>query len=137
MKTSLLFCCLTLTLLSPASHAADSPTRLAKLEPNQPAVGATAQTPWQALNPKKLQLKSASALVLDDEGNDVYTKAINEPVPIASITKLMTAMVILDGKLDMNEKIVITKDDRDLIQLTGSRLNYGATLKRKEMQQLA
>ena len=137
MKTSLLFCCLTLTLLTPVSHAADSPTRLAKLEPNQPAMDATAQAPWQALNPKKLQLKSASALVLDEDGNDVYTKATNEAVPIASITKLMTAMVVLDGKLDMDEKIVITKDDRDLIQLTGSRLQYGATLKRKEMLQLA
>ena len=67
MKTSLIFCCLTLTLLTPVSHAADSPTRLAKLEPNQPAMDATAQAPWQALNPKKLQLKSASALVLDED----------------------------------------------------------------------
>ena len=137
MNTRLLFCCLALTLISPTGYAADSPTRLAKLESSQQDSNATAQTPWQALNPKKLQLKSASALVVDEQGNDVYTKASDDPVPIASITKLMTAMVILDGKLDMDEKIVITKDDRDLIQLTGSRLKYGATLKRREMLQLA
>ncbi len=82
-------------------------------------------------------LRSASALVTDAEGNIIYGKDIDAVRPIASITKLMTAMVVLDSDLDLNEKIIVTKADRDLVQLTGSRLEYGATLSRREMILLA
>jgi len=58
-------------------------------------------------------------------------------MPIASLTKLMTAMVVLDAGLSLEEKIEITKDDRDLIRLTGSRLKYGARLTRRELVTLA
>jgi D-alanyl-D-alanine endopeptidase (penicillin-binding protein 7) len=78
-------------------------------------------------------LHSASALVISAEGNVIYGKDIDTVRPIASITKLMTAMVILDSDLDLNEKITVTKADRDLVQLTGSRLEYGASLSRREM----
>jgi D-alanyl-D-alanine endopeptidase (penicillin-binding protein 7) len=83
------------------------------------------------------RLRSASALVLDAEGNVIYGKDVDTVRPIASITKLMTAMVALDSGLDLEEKITITKEDRDLIRLTGSRLEYGATLTRREMILLA
>lgn len=83
------------------------------------------------------ELRSASALVLDNEGNVIYGKDVDTVRPIASITKLMTAMVILDAGIPLDEKITITKDDRDLIRLTGSRLEYGATLTRREMVLLA
>jgi len=83
------------------------------------------------------QLRSASAIVLDDDGNLIYGKDVNTVRPIASITKLMTAMVILDANLDLDEQITVTKEDRDLIRLTGSRLQYGATLSRREMILLA
>jgi len=137
MKIHLLSCCLSIVLLTPCSHAAEAPLQLAKLDPDKKVAQTSATTPWDGLNPKKLKLRSESVLVIDAHGNDVYAKHISSPQPIASITKLMTAMVILDGDLDMNEMIAITKDDRDLIQLTGSRLQYGATLKRSEMLQLA
>jgi len=78
-------------------------------------------------------LRSASALVIDAEGNVIYGKDVDAVRPIASITKLMTAMVILDSNLDLQEKITVTKADRDLVQLTGSRLEYGASLSRREM----
>ena len=78
-------------------------------------------------------LRSASALVINAKGNVIYGKDIDTVRPIASITKLMTAMVILDSGLDLNEKITVTKADRDLVQLTGSRLEYGASLPRREM----
>jgi D-alanyl-D-alanine endopeptidase (penicillin-binding protein 7) len=78
-------------------------------------------------------LRSASALVINAEGNVIYGKDIDTVRPIASITKLMTAMVVLDSDLDLNEKITVTKADRDLVQLTGSRLEYGASLSRREM----
>lgn len=136
MNKLLLSCTLSLALLALAAHAAEPPVQLAKLATDSSGNPAAA-TPWNDLNPKQLKLRSESALVIDGAGHDVYAKHINSPQPIASITKLMTAMVILDGDLDMNEKISITKDDRDLIQLTGSRLKYGATLKRAEMLKLA
>ena len=97
----------------------------------------TATDIWKSLNPEKLKLRSASALVVDSNGNDVYAKDENEIRPIASITKLMTAMVTLDSRLPLQDKLTITKADRDRIKLTGSRLQYGATLTRKELLYLA
>ena len=82
-------------------------------------------------------LRSASALVVNAEGNVIYGKDIDTVRPIASITKLMSAMVVLDSGLDLNERITVTKADRDLIQLTGSRLEFGASLSRREMIMLA
>ena len=83
------------------------------------------------------KLRSASALVLDADGNTIYGKDVDTVRPIASITKLMTAMVILDSGVDMTEKITVAKADRDLVQLTGSRLEVGAKLTRREMILLA
>ena len=74
-------------------------------------------------------LRSASALVLDRSGNVIYGKDADSIRPIASITKLMTAMVVLDSGLDLDEKITVTKADRDLVKLAGSRLAYGASLR--------
>ena len=83
------------------------------------------------------KLRSASALVIDAGGNIIYGKDIDTVRPIASITKLMTAMVIIDSGVDLKEKITVTRDDRDMVQLTGSRLEYGATLSRQQMIMLA
>ncbi len=102
--------------------------------------GATAQTATAAQftglsgNPG---LRSESALVLDPDGNVVYAKDAESVRPIASITKLMTAVVVLDSGLDLDEKITITRDDRDTVQQTGSRLDFGATLNRRELLMLA
>jgi D-alanyl-D-alanine endopeptidase (penicillin-binding protein 7) len=82
-------------------------------------------------------LRSASAMVISADGSLIYAKDPDTVRPIASITKLMTAMVVLDSELDLDEKISVTKADRDLVQLTGSRLEYGATLSRREMLMLA
>ena len=82
-------------------------------------------------------LRSASAMVVSDDGTVIYGKDENTIRPIASITKLMTAMVIIDSGLDLSEKITVTRADRDLVQLTGSRLEYGAALSREQMIMLA
>ena len=82
-------------------------------------------------------LRSESAYIIDANGNVIYGKDADTVRPIASITKLMTAMVIIDSGLDLEEKITVTKADRDLVQLTGSRLEYGASLSREEMLMLA
>ena len=137
MENFLLPNCLSLILFAGTGIAADTPVVLAKLVSASTTTQTTTASHWNTLNPKKLKLKSAAALVLDQNGEEVYSKQVSEPRPIASITKLMTAMVILDSDLDLQEKIAITKDDRDLIQLTGSRLKYGAALTRKQMLQLA
>lgn len=92
---------------------------------------------WEKLNDKKLRLKSNAALIVDRFGNPIYEKSTDNAMPIASITKLMTAIVTLDAGLPLDEKITITKQDRDLIRLTGSRLKYGASLSRAEMIKLA
>ena len=94
-------------------------------------------SPWKQLNKKKLKLRSSSVLVIDKQGNEVYAKNKTQPKPIASITKLMTAMVILDSRLPLDTHISITRDDRDLLKKTGSRLKYGAKLTRRELLQLA
>jgi D-alanyl-D-alanine endopeptidase (penicillin-binding protein 7) len=82
-------------------------------------------------------LRSASVLVISEDGSVIYGKDEHTVRPIASITKLMTAMVILDSGVDLQEEITVTRDDRDLVQLTGSRLEYGATLSREQMIMLA
>jgi D-alanyl-D-alanine endopeptidase (penicillin-binding protein 7) len=82
-------------------------------------------------------LRSASAIVLDSNGDIIFGKDTDTVRSIASITKLMTAMVTLDAQLDLEEKLTITKADRDLIRLTGSRLDAGAKLTRRELLLLA
>jgi len=82
-------------------------------------------------------LRSESALIVDASGAVIYGKNPDAIRPIASITKLMTAMVIIDWELDLDEKLTVTREDRDLIQLTGSRLDYGASLSRRDMIMLA
>lgn len=83
-------------------------------------------------------LKSSAALITDQsEGKVLYGKNVDNVMPIASITKLMTAMVVLDAALPLDEQIVISKDDRDLIKGTSSRLRFGTSLTRRELLQLA
>lgn len=137
MKNLILLCCLSATLAFASRTAAEPPLQIARLDTDSRPVASTGSDIWEALNPRKLKLRSAAALVVDESGNEVYAKQANDPMPIASITKLMTAMVILDGDLPMQEKITIAKEDRDLIQLTGSRLEYGARLSREELLKLA
>jgi D-alanyl-D-alanine endopeptidase (penicillin-binding protein 7) len=120
-----------------AAAARDNPTQLVMLKEN-PESEARSGGAFQDLpDPKKLKLRSASALIVDRFGNELYAKQVDEPQPIASIAKLMTAMVILDASLPLQEPITITKDDRDLLRLTGSRLKYGATLRREQLIRLA
>jgi D-alanyl-D-alanine endopeptidase (penicillin-binding protein 7) len=137
VKNLLLVCCLSAGTLATVTLAREASEQLAALQPDSGSRQTPATNPWSVLNPKKLKVRSASALVLDESGNVVYDKRADEPRPIASVTKLMTAMVILDSGLALDERITVTKDDRDLRRLTGSRLEYGATLTREEMLRLA
>ncbi len=83
-------------------------------------------------------VKSASALVLDQAGNRVlYAKNTDAVLPIASITKLMTAIVVLESGVSLDEPIVVTEADLDDIKHTRSRLKVGTALTRSELLRLA
>ena len=85
-----------------------------------------------------LSLKSASALVLDqDTGMAILEKQAGAVVPIASLTKLMTAMVLLDAHLDPQEVLTITNDDKDQLRHSRSRLPVGTHLPREQALMLA
>lgn len=85
-----------------------------------------------------LYVQSRAAVVMNAETGEVlYSKNSDEAVPIASITKLMTAMVVLDAHLPMDEPITITADDVDNLRHSSSRLAVGTTLPRSEMLLLA
>ncbi len=92
---------------------------------------------WERLDARQLELRSKAALIVDHFGNTLYERHADEVMPIASVTKLMTAITILDAKLPQQEQIEITKADRDLLRLTGSRLRVGARLSRQELLILA
>ncbi|MBA4211760.1 MAG: D-alanyl-D-alanine carboxypeptidase [Polaromonas sp.] len=86
----------------------------------------------------RLDLNSSVALVIDQETNEVlFSKNDAAVLPIASLTKLMTGLVIADANLDMNEAITITQDDVDTYKGSSSRLAVGSTLSRGEMMHLA
>jgi len=90
------------------------------------------------VDPRRLMLYSASALVIDQEtGLPLLEKQSDTVVPIASISKLMTAMVVLDAKLDLNEVIAIGDDDVDGLKGTRSRLPVGTTMTRETAMLLA
>ncbi|MBS0336657.1 MAG: D-alanyl-D-alanine endopeptidase [Proteobacteria bacterium] len=92
----------------------------------------------QAAQPEKVFLRSNSVLVQDAaSGETILSKNADAVMPIASITKLMTAMVTLDKGLDLEDRVVISTEDMDQLKGTHSRLRPGAVLTRNELLLLA
>ena len=92
----------------------------------------------QAQTQKVVYLRSAAVMVQDAAtGEVVINKNSEAVVPIASITKLMTAMIILDRGLDLEQRIVVSREDVDTHKGTRSRLMPGTTLTRDELLLLA
>lgn len=88
--------------------------------------------------PRKLKLCSASVLVLDQRtGESLVEKKPGVVLPIASITKLMSAMVLVDAQLDMAEFVTIDVEDRDEIRHSKSHLPIGIRLSRDQALLLA
>ncbi len=109
-----------MAILGAGSHAAD---------PRSLVAGATLSKPG---------LKSSTAIVYDQlTGQVLYGKNIKQISSIASITKLMTAMVVLDSGVPLLEPIKITKADIDRYKLSKSKLRVGSVLMRAEMLKLA
>jgi serine-type D-Ala-D-Ala endopeptidase (penicillin-binding protein 7) len=83
-------------------------------------------------------LLSHAAVVYDAlTGRSLYTKNADNAMPIASITKLMTAMVVLDAKQSLDEAIVISEADIDTLKSSRSRLPIGSTFRREDLMRLA
>jgi len=91
---------------------------------------------WQ--DPGRLAVQSGSALVIaQDGGEPLYEKNANAIVPVASITKLMTAMVVLDSMPNLQSPITISDEDVDYLRGSRSRLGVGAVITRETALLLA
>ena len=85
-----------------------------------------------------LDLRSSVALVIDQDTNEVLLRKNDQAVlPIASLTKLMTGLVIAEARLPMSELITITQDDVDTEKGSSSRLAVGSVLSRGDLLHLA
>lgn len=99
---------------------------------------AVVSTPAFTREARQPSLKSQAALVIDQESGEVLLgKNMESTLPIASLTKLMTAIVTLDAELDLEEPVTITKADVDRLRGSHSRLQVGTTLTRDELLHLA
>jgi len=84
------------------------------------------------------KLKSSSVLIVDQSDSTVlYSRRSDVAAPIASITKLMTALVVLDAKQPLDEPIAITQQEAMLPKTRGSRLSVGTVLTRGDLMHLA
>lgn len=86
---------------------------------------------------QRLAVRSGAALVVEQGGRALYQKNADSVVPIASITKLMTAMVVLDSVPDLNGMVTISDEDVDYLRGSRSRLHVGATMPRETALLLA
>jgi D-alanyl-D-alanine endopeptidase (penicillin-binding protein 7) len=85
-----------------------------------------------------LNLKSSVALVVDQDTNEVlFSKNDHAVLPIASLTKLMTGLIISEANLPMDDRITVTQDDVDTEKGSSSRLRVGTELSRGELLHLA
>jgi serine-type D-Ala-D-Ala endopeptidase (penicillin-binding protein 7) len=96
------------------------------------------KTKARAAPAQRAEVKSSAFLVIDEENADVLlAKKADTAMPIASITKLMTALVVLEAEQPLDEQIKITKEDRDIEVGRRSRLVVGASLSRGDLLHLA
>jgi D-alanyl-D-alanine endopeptidase (penicillin-binding protein 7) len=99
---------------------------------------ATAEPPSGLPDPAKLKLASANALVYEPlTGRALYQKGADDVTPIASLTKLMTAIVTLEANLPLDEPLAVDIEDLDYLKGSSSRLSMGLELPRREMLRLA
>ena len=106
-----------------------------RLAPPKPSFG---QLAGLHATQDELDLRSSVALVMDQDTNEILlSKNDSAVLPIASLTKMMTGLIISEAKLPMDEQITITDDDVDTEKHSSSRLKVGTTLSRGELMHLA
>lgn len=122
------------TLAKPAKAVA--PTTKAKVTPAKKK--ARRKKSSSVAGPGDPDLRSTSALVVDEgDASILFSRNADKAAPIASITKLMTALVILDAEQSLDEKIEISRDDRASDRGGPSRLAAGTVLSRGDLLHLA
>jgi len=123
LKSIVLF----LFLFSPFSHLSFAKDSLSSKQPS-----------LYVKNSKSLKVRSLKAIVVNQNtGEVIYEKNADVRASIASLTKLMTAMVVLDSGLDLNKEIKLTKADIDRVKRTTSRLPIGTKLTKYELLKAA
>ena len=99
---------------------------------------ADAAAPTLLRDGSKLKLASANVLVFDAGiGQPIYAKGADALTPIASVTKLMTAMVVLDGAQSLDDALEVGMADLDMLKGSHSRLRLGTELTRRDMLRIA
>ena len=112
-----------------------SPRSVVRVTPDKPSFGALYGLHGTA---DALDLKSSVALVMDQDTNEIlFSKNMQAVLPIASITKLMTALVVTEARLPLDETLTVTEDDVDTEKGSRSRLAVGTQLSREKMLHLA
>jgi D-alanyl-D-alanine endopeptidase (penicillin-binding protein 7) len=164
LMQSLALSCVVLSMLPMAAEAAPRKGTVAKKVDDRrvhrtfsatkrPVIKAIKRRPLIAIVPAKpsfgqlaglhsvqddLDLKSSVALVIDQETREVlFSKNDSAVLPIASITKVMTGLLVSEAKLPMDEVITITQEDVDTEKGSSSRLRVGTQLSRGELLHLA
>ena len=129
----------TATAKAVAQKGAPKPRPKAVRKTNPPAAPVTRPLlAAGAIDPRALGMQSVSLLVLDQaDGKVLMARNPDDQTSIASITKLMTAMVTLDAQLPMQETITIDEADVDRLKGTHSRLVVGSRLARRDILRLA
>jgi len=108
------------------------------LEGEVPETYVPANTIRENASRVNLNLRSHAAIVFDERDNEVIMERnAGQVVPVASLSKLMTAMVLLDADLNMEEVITISKEDKDRIRYSKSRLRNGMQYTRKDLLLIA
>lgn len=125
-----------------AAHIPQRQTRPAAASTTAASVGEVVVSYGERLGLRRVQdplnLNSSVALVMDAETQEILLgKNDTAVLPIASLTKLMTGVLIADAQLPMDEKITITSADVDRLKNSGSRLAVGTRLTRREALHLA
>ncbi|MFO7189968.1 MAG: D-alanyl-D-alanine endopeptidase [Pseudomonadota bacterium] len=99
---------------------------------------ATVTGAYAAQDRTEPKLRSSAVLVMDQETGEVLLSQNSEKaLPIASLTKLMTALITLEAGLDLDEQIAITEEDIDTLKGTSSRLRVGSRFSRDDLLKLA
>jgi D-alanyl-D-alanine endopeptidase (penicillin-binding protein 7) len=118
-----------------ASSKRVSATRVARVDPPRLSYGMVYGL-HETADP--LDLKSSVALVIDQDTNEVlFSKNSQAVLPVASITKLMTALVVIESGSSLDAPLTVSQDDIDTEKGSGSRLRVGTELSRNEMLHLA
>lgn len=121
-----------------AARAAKTSLRAHKVSPVKRDAAPAKALSYAEISSGKLKVQSSAVVVQDQAtGQVLYEKNPDAVLPIASISKLMTAMVTLDARPDLQEPIAIADADVDVVKRSSSHLPVGTQLSREMMLRLA